>query len=180
MDVAMPNMDGIQASKELRKIDESVCLVFLTEMSQYAIEGYEVNAYDFLIKPMEYDLFKIKMNKFLTHISTKNEDNIVISSLNEMHKLKISEIRYIESIKHYVYFHYKDEIYRTRASLDSYKKILKEKHFSEINRSLIVNLAFVDNYSNSDVIIGKEVLPLSRVYKSSFLNELTAYFGDRL
>lgn len=180
MDVAMPNMNGIQASKELRKMDSSVCLVFLTEMAQYALEGYEVNAYDFLIKPLEYDLFKVKMNKFVSHICMDEEKYIIISGSNELRKIKLSDIRYVESIKHYIYFHLKDETYRMRGSLDTFKKNLSSANsFSEINRSLIVNLAYVDNYSNNDVVVNGENLPLSRVYKSSFLNDLTKYFGEK-
>lgn len=180
MDVAMPKMNGIEASKKLRTIDKDVCLVFLTEMAQYALEGYEVNAYDFLIKPMEYDLFCIKLNKFLSHIKTDIDKFIVINSSNEIHKVKYLDIKYVESVKHYVYFHCKYDTYRMRMSLDNIKKTLKENNFSEINRSLVVNLAYVDNYSNNDVVIGSETLPLSRAYKSSFLNDLTNYFGDKI
>ncbi len=180
MDVAMPKMNGLETSKALRKIDSEVCLVFLTEMAQYAIEGYEVNAYDFLIKPMEYDFFKIKMNKFVMHIQSISDSYLVINSANTIRKIKLSEIKYIESIKHYVYFHCKDDTVRTRDSLDNIKGKIKKGIFSEINRSLIVNLAFVDNYSNNDVVLDGETLPLSRVYKSSFLNDLIQYFGDKI
>ena len=172
--------NGLETSKALRKIDNEVCLVFLTEMAQYAIEGYEVNAYDFLIKPMEYDFFKIKMNKFVMHIQSISDSYLVINSANTIRKIKLSEIKYIESIKHYVYFHCKDDTVRTRDSLDNIKGKIKKGIFSEINRSLIVNLAFVDNYSNNDVVLDGETLPLSRVYKSSFLNDLIQYFGDKI
>lgn len=180
MDVAMPKMNGIEASKKLRKIDKDVCLVFLTEMAQYALEGYEVNAYDFLIKPMEYELFSIKLNKFLSYIKINEDKYFIINSSNEIHKVKYSEILYVESIKHYVYFHCLEDTYRMRLSLDSIKKDLKANHFSEINRSLIVNLSHVDNYSNNDVCVKGENLPLSRAYKTSFLSELMNYFGDKL
>ena len=64
--------------------------------------------------------------------------------------------------------------------MDSIKDRFKGQGFSEINRSLLVNLRFVDNFNNSEVFIKTEVLPLSRVYKASFLNELTQYFGEKL
>lgn len=179
-DVARPERNGIEASKKLREMDKEVCLVFLTERVQYAVDGYEVNAYDFLIKPMDYELFRIKRNKFLSHIGNKEEKSIVINSSNEVHKVKISDIRYVESNKHYLYFHLENSTYRRRQSMDSIKDRFKGQGFSEINRSLLVNLRFVDNFNNSEVFIKTEVLPLSQVYKASFLNELTQYFGEKL
>ena len=64
--------------------------------------------------------------------------------------------------------------------MDNIKERFKGQGFSEINRSLLVNLRYVDNFNNSEVFIRTEALPLSRVYKASFLNELTKYFGEKL
>lgn len=63
MDIAMPQMNGLETAKRLRTVDKNVCLIFITTLAQYAIKGYEVDALDFLIKPVGFDLFSIKLEK---------------------------------------------------------------------------------------------------------------------
>lgn len=65
MDIAMPQMNGLETAKRLRAVDKNVCLIFITTLAQYAIKGYEVDALDFLIKPVRFDLFSIKLEKQL-------------------------------------------------------------------------------------------------------------------
>jgi len=175
MDIAMPHMNGLEAANRLRQTDENVCLIFVTTLAQYAVKGYEVNAFDFLVKPVEYGLFKIKLDKAFAYISKKGKTSFTVVTANGMRKVPLSEIRYIESEKHYLYFHTSSEVYKMRASLDDVKGFFKENAFAEINRSLLVNLAFVEGYTATEVIVAGETLPLSRVYKAQFLNALTSF-----
>jgi DNA-binding LytR/AlgR family response regulator len=177
MDIAMPHMNGMEAAARLRQTDENVCLVFTTTLAQYALKGYEVGAFDFLVKPMEYDLFKIKLDKALRYISKHNKKTYNVVTANGMRKIPLSEINYIESAKHYLYFHTDGEEYKMRASLEDIKAFFKENAFAEINRSLLVNLARIDGYTNTEVLVAGENLPLSRIYKTDFLNKLTSYLG---
>ena len=71
MDIAMPHMDGMETAAKLRKRGDETCLIFITSMAQYALKGYEVNAFDFLVKPLVYELFCIKFEKALSHIDKK-------------------------------------------------------------------------------------------------------------
>ena len=177
MDIGLPNKNGIEISREIRKKDDRVCLVFLTELSQFAIQGYEVNAYDYLVKPMKYDLFVVKMDRILDHIKRATKKYFTIKEGSDIHRILFDDIFYLESQKHYIYFHCKDETYRMRGSLDDIQNEFLSSGFSKINRSIIVNLDCVSDYTNTEITIGKEVLPLSRVYKADFLKELNQFIG---
>lgn len=180
MDIAMPHMNGLEAARRLRTTDANVCLIFVTTLAQYAIKGYEVNAFDFLVKPVEYELFKIKLSKAAEHIGSKVKASFTVTNVNGMRKIPLSEITYVESVQHYLYFHTEKEVHKMRASLGDIKPLFKQNGFSDINRSFLVNLSYVDGYNNTEVDIAGEKLPLSRIYKAQFLNELTAYLGGKI
>lgn len=177
MDIGLPNKNGIDISREIRKKNDNVCIVFLTELSQFAIQGYEVNAYDYLVKPMKYDLFVVKMDRILNHLKVTAKKYFTLKDNEGMHRLCYDDILYIESQKHYIYFHCNKETYRMRESLEEIQNEFLTFGFAKINRSIIVNLVKVSDYSHTDVTIKDEVLPLSRVYKSEFLRDLTQFIG---
>ena len=177
MDIGLPGKSGIEISKELRKKNPDVCLIFLTELSQFAIEGYEVNAYDFLVKPMSYEFFKVKMERILEHIKRNEKKYYSLKNSQEVRKIEIGSICFIESEKHYLYYHCEDNTFRERGSLDDICDFFTANDFVRINRSILVNLKKVISYSGNDVVLEKDTLPLSRVYKTSFLNSLNAYLG---
>lgn len=178
MDIDLPGQNGMETSKELRLANENVCLVFLTELPQFALQGYEVNAYDFLIKPIGYDLFSVKLNRILRHIGASSDKSFMLMEGNGGRRLHYDEILYFESQKHYIYFHLADgSSTRIRSSLEDIQGEFLLNGFSKINRSIIVNLSKIDDYGRDDVRIGDEKLPLSRVYRSSFVADLNNFLG---
>ena len=78
MDIDMPEMDGMEAARLLRQMDKQVLLIFVTNMAHYAIKGYEVDALDFILKPLDKYSFALKMERALTRISTHKENSILI------------------------------------------------------------------------------------------------------
>lgn len=181
MDIAMPHMNGLEAAQRLRATDEYVCLIFITTMAQYAVKGYEVNAFDFLVKPVEYELFKIKMDKVLARIESGGNKSYTVVTASGMRKLPLSDIRYVESAKHYLYFHTTDKEYKMRAVLNDIREFFLSNGFAEVNRSILVNLAFIEGYSAAEVnLFGGETLPLSRIYKTEFLKNLASHLGRGL
>ena len=73
MDIEMPNMDGLSAARRMREIDSNVALVFVTNLARYAINGYEVSALDYILKPLDYDAFYLKMQKVLRYCQTQQQ-----------------------------------------------------------------------------------------------------------
>ena len=175
MDIAMPHMDGLEAAHKLREMDNKVGLIFITTLAKYAIRGYEVQAMDFLIKPIKYELFHLKFEKAL---SMRKYDIVFrIPLANGGKKLLVSDITYIESCKHYIYFHTELKEYRMRGSMKEISEFFLKNSFALASGSLLVNLAYVEEFQGGEVIVNGEKFVLARKYKTDFINELTEYMG---
>jgi DNA-binding LytR/AlgR family response regulator len=175
MDIAMPNLDGLKAAQHLREVDNVACLIFLTSMAQYAIRGYEVSALDFVLKPIKYDLFCIKMDKAVAHIKVDEIYHVRIP--NGTRKVRLSELICIESNKHYLYFRTTGETYRMRGSIRDIKDYFESKGFALLNGSLLVNLSYVDEVQGNDIILNGERIPIARAYKAEFWNRMANHLG---
>lgn len=176
LDIEMPLMDGMTTARKIRQVDNRICIVFVTRMAKYAIEGYEVNAVDFVVKPLKYYNFKDKLKKALKFVSSHAEKEVVIKSEGSYFRLPVSEIYYIEKDKNYLIYHTARGEIRERGSMEDAEKQLSESGFSLCNSGCIVNLRLIQQVTQTDVVINGERLPLSRrrikEFKTDMLNFL--------
>lgn len=93
MDIELPLMNGMEAAKKLRKLDNSVCLIFVTNMAQFACEGYGADALDFVIKPLSYPDFSMKFSRAVRRIDTENEHEYTIKVAGGMRRVRLQDIR---------------------------------------------------------------------------------------
>ena len=111
-DIDMPKMNGYEACKKIREVDNDVTIVFVTQLTQFAIKGYEVDATDYILKPLNFESFKLKIDRILYHIKKKNSGSFIISlSSSEKVTIKYSELIYISSDDHFLEFGTEKEIY---------------------------------------------------------------------
>ena len=178
MDIDMPGLNGMDAAKLLREKDNDVLIIFVTNMMQMAIKGYEVRAFDFIVKPVVYKNFSVKLKSALSALKFKRGRDIWISNKDGRIKLNTSEIEYIEVIQHILVYHTVHGEYRATGTLSTLQKELAQEPFALCNRCFFVNLAFVTAMRNDgDVIVAGKPLAVSRAKRAPFLSALNNYIA---
>ncbi len=176
MDIEMPRMNGIEASKVLRERDEQVAIVFLTVMSQYAVCGYEVGAADFIVKPFKAPVLRAKLNKILRRRMGR-EDYIIFASAGEKVKVLYREICFVETLQHYCVFHTERGEFRKLITLSEVEKYLAPHGFLRTGNSFLVNLVHVTAWGKIFVTVCGQQIPVSRSRKKEFLDGVTRFFN---
>lgn len=175
LDIQMPQLTGIQLSKILR---QEVSIIFTTAYPEFAVESYNLNATDYLLKPFEFERFfqavkKVESSR-IERRDQQIEDCVFVKtdSKNSFEKIKISEIIYIEGLKNYVAIHLADRQVITYNTLKSIKESLPESLFAQVHKSFIVALAHIDKTSTHSVIAGSADLPIGHSYKAAFFEKI--------
>lgn len=178
MDVEMIFMDGMTAAAKIREVDPEVVIIFITNMPQYAIQGYKVDALDYVLKPVDYFAFSQRMDRALSRMERRKKNFITISIKGGKVKLDISRICYVEVQNHDMFYHTIDGTYLTKGTMTDAQKALDEEQFFRCNRCYLVNLEYVESIDNYDIQVHSHVIAVSRARKKAFLNALNNYIHD--
>ena len=183
LDIDMERMDGISTARKIRETDEQVQIVFITRMVQHALEGYEVAAADYIIKPVSYELFTGKIDRVMRRITDRADMQILIRTAGEQHYLRSNEISYAESVGKHVYIHLTAprqgcDVFETRLPLYQLEKQMGEGFF-RCHSAYLINLQAVTGYNATDVFLGETSIPLSKHRRREFVQALTAYHMKR-
>lgn len=179
MDIEMEFMNGMDAATKIREVDKEVIIIFITNMAQYAIQGYAVDALDYVLKPISYFAFSQKLQRAVGRMKKREERYINIVSKNGVNKVAVSEIGWIESEGHRLIYHAKDNVYE--STLNSMKEIeneLKDYNFFRCNKGYLVNLAHVKAIRDGWAILTNGQVMISRAKKTEFQKALTRYAGE--
>ena len=174
-DIDMPGTSGLDTARKIRETDENVVILFVTNIAQYAINGYEVDAVDYIIKPVGYYDFAMKFQKAVRRAGRRISDRIVIDTVNGPVGLSTDSIQYVEVMAHYVIYHTAEQTYRVRASMKEHEDALRPYHFARCHKSYLINLKHLKSISSSDVIVDDLSIPLGRAYKDDLLYEYMKY-----
>ena len=177
MDIKMPFLNGMDAAKKIREIDPHVCLIFVTNMIEFAVKGYEVDALYYLVKPIEYFDFSIKLKKAIGKIQKNSADELMLNFKDGFKRIKIEEIRYIEVSGHNLIFHTENADHIIRGTLKKMEEGLKYRHFSRCNHYALVNLKYVNSLNQNIITVGKAEIQISRAKRKTFLDDLTRHLG---
>ena len=178
MDIQLGATDGIDAAKALRKIDATVIIIFVTNMAQLAVRGYEVDAMDFIVKPVEKLTFALKFKRALGRLLPRENSKILIKQDGDFISVNPCALRYVEVDGHYVVYHSPDGAVREYTTLSAAeKKISAGGAFVRCNRGQAVNLRFVTAVRRDTVEIDGEELILARTQRNAFIKAYAEYMS---
>lgn len=179
LDISLPAMNGMEVAGQFRQVDSTAILIFVTQMAQYAVKGYEVDAIDYIVKPVSYAHFFIKLNKACRLLSERAAWYMVPTT-DGMVRLQLSDIYYIESQKHYMVFYTTHGDYRARITMTVLERYLKPHCFARPSNSFLLNLKYVQTIQRNSVDLRGRRFSITRAYKKQFLDELTQCLGGRI
>jgi DNA-binding LytR/AlgR family response regulator len=176
LDIHMKYQDGMTTARKIRELDDSVIIVFITALAQYAIEGYKVNALDFILKPVVYEQFEVTMDKVLKTADKYHKGTeLIVAEDGAKRKIDTEDVYYIEVVGHTIVIHSKSGIYETRSkSLKAIAEDLRDYGFVQSGQSHLINLKYVDRIKGDVVTVAGDELFLSRSRKKEFITA----FGD--
>ncbi|MBR1813106.1 MAG: response regulator transcription factor [Lachnospiraceae bacterium] len=181
MDIQMRFMDGMTAAEIIRRVDDEVTIIFITNMKQYAIRGYEVRAFDYILKPIEYFSFSHKLGRALERMERKDIHYVMVPVGSGARKLNVDDVTYVESSGHQMVYHLRDgsEVV-SRGVMNEREASLSGYGFFRMNKGFIVNMKYVEGVSKGYCQIGGTELSISRKKKQEFMDALTNYLGERV
>ncbi len=179
MDIDMPGMNGMETAQALRRVDPAVILIFVTNMAQYAISGYEVDATDFILKPVNKYSFIIKLKRAVSRTAKKNDDVIRIKQEGTLHLVSLSSIKYLEVTGHYVIYHTAQGDFTEYTTLKEARKKINRPYFSQCNQSFLVNLRYLEAVSRETATVAGTEISISRKMRPDFLNTVTDFLGGK-
>ena len=178
LDIQLGGMTGMDAAEEIRKLDPEVGIIFITSLVQYAGKGYEVDALDFIVKPVSYYQFALKMDKAVRIVGRRQMISLPVATEQGTKILSSRDVQYIEVSNHDIIYHTAKETYRIRGSLGAMEDKLNSQHFLRISVSFLVNLEYVVNINGNALKMqnGDEVW-ISRAKKRDVMAAIAEYLG---
>ena len=177
LDINMPEINGLSLAKIINKKSN---IIFTTAYREYAVDGFDLQATDYLLKPISFDRFlqavqKISESNSRINTPTENEsskDYMFVRADRKMVKINFCDILYIESLGDYVKVFTQDNMTITRETISSFDEKLPKEQFLRVHRSFIIALNKIDSYTNEYIEIQKKAISISRSYKDTVLQKL--------
>ncbi|WP_165021902.1 LytR/AlgR family response regulator transcription factor [Dysgonomonas sp. ZJ279] len=176
LDIQMPNITGLEFA---RNIPKSTLVIFTTAYAEYALNSYEVEAIDYLIKPVEFYRFEKAVNKAITYqalllnkkddIENIENEYIFIKSERRFFKVNFKDILFIEGLKDYVIVQLEDQRIITKMNLKTIHEELPKSTFLRVNKSYIINSQHIDSFDNNDIFLKSYEISIGNSYRESFL-----------
>lgn len=179
LDIQMPLITGLDFLKSLKNPPK---VIITTAFRNYALEGYELDVVDYLLKPITFNRFLKAIEKYYQHVDrnthevikgSKESDFIYLKSNKKNYKIQTSDILYIESIKDYIQVHSRDDKLTVKQTMSEVETMLAGKSFLRIHRSYLINVEKITAFTVTEIQINKTELPIGSSYKqfvSSALN----------
>ncbi len=185
MDIDLPGINGMEAAELLRTYDPTVPLIFVTNLAQYAVRGYQVDALDFIVKPVSYYHFSMRMDKAMRAIARNRREHVTVSTRSGLRVVPCAEIVYVETQAHDLVYHLAggadEEPLRVRGSLSALEGELAGGPFVRISSGCLANMDHVRSMQAGEVRMDDgSVLYASRAKKKAALDTFADYLGGSI
>ena len=174
LDIQMPKINGIDF---IRSLKDPPMVIFTTAFSEYALEGFELDVIDYLLKPISLERFLKAANKARDFYLTQNKsappkDYFFVKSNNKFEKITFSELLFIEGANNYVIIQTLEKRLITYLTFKGIEEILPESEFIKVHKSFIVSLSKIENLDAEEIKIGKHIVPISRSLKDLVIDKI--------
>lgn len=177
LDIEMPEMDGMEAARRIREQDPDVVLMFITNIAQYAVDGYSVGALDFVLKPLDYYGFSLRLTRAIDRAKRLTGDRILLAMPGRSVALDVRGIYYADIHNHMLCYHTDQGDFALRGTMKAAEEQLIPHHFAKCSYWYLVNLRHVTEVRKDTVVVAGTELEISRRNRSAFLTALTNYVG---
>jgi len=180
LDIQMPGINGIDFAKTIPK---ETFVIFTTAFSEFATESYEVDAIDYLIKPVKLERFQkgvekakaysklLKVDYANNNIENVTDDYFFVKADRKIFKVYFNDILFIEGLKDYVVMHTENQKVVTAMNIKTIHDQLPKNRFVRVSKSYIINARYIESVDNNTVYIGKNEIPIGNIYRDFFFDE---------
>lgn len=181
LDIQMPGISGMELAA---LIEGKSLVIFTTAYSEYAVESYNVNSVDYLLKPIDPERFSKAVTKAETYLDllagslseeaspTTGTDSIIVRADRRFHRIPFDNILYASALKDYIVLHLSDKKIITRMKMSDLTESLPKDNFLRVNKSFIVNLSAVDSFDTNDVYIGETPIAIGATFRDETISRL--------
>ncbi len=181
LDIEMPLMDGLEVARELRRRDSGICIVFMTNHEKYAIRGYEVGAWRYLLKPVRRDVFLQEMLAPFEAAAETMQHTLCVKGAEGIYCIEPGQLLYAETLpNHQVAVHLRQETLTANTSIRALESQLDGASFFRCHNSFLVNFQYVARIGMELTLKDGSSVPISRHRRAELLQRFTAYQGGKL
>ncbi|GAA3649556.1 LytR/AlgR family response regulator transcription factor [Asaccharospora irregularis] len=178
LDIQMDKLTGMEASRQIRKFDNKVEILFITAVSEYVQKGYEVRAYRYLLKPISYETLSEHLDSCVSGIISKIENVLFVDNKGYMIKLDLNSILYIETDKREITIYEENKSYNLKIGINDIEKQLKNKRFFRCHNSFLINITKIQSLIKNVAYIDDIQIPVSKYRVKDLKRELASYLGE--
>lgn len=178
MDIEMMFMDGMKAAGKIREVDSEVVIIFITNVPQYVMDGYKVDALDYVLKPLTYFALSERIERAIGRMNRRKKQYLSINVKGGMQKIDVSRIRYIEVLDHDSILYTLDGVFLTKDTLKNLEDSINSVAFFRCNKCYLVNLEYVEGVQGNNAGIGDDLVQISRSRKKDFMDALNNYIHE--
>lgn len=180
LDINMPEITGLSFARSMTR---DIKIIFTTAYREYAVDGFDLQAVDYLLKPISFERLLQAINKYmqergaklaedLNKQQDKDDASFFVRSDRKMIRINLQDIMFVESLSDYIKIHMQEKTVVTRETLTSLEAMLPHRDFIRIHRSYLVSISHIESFTSETVVVDKHELPISRSHKEEVLRRL--------